>query len=194
MLQIIYRKHHEERHYMNTVIRFTSTQKPDGDEYKKITYWNRFIRTKIETVIMLALIVLSIGCGIYRLASGTMDTFWAILCIVFLFYPVLIITQFNSSIRYHLRHRDPSETAPCEFCLMQNGILIDVPEYDVHNLIRYDEFTHVYTNVFGFYMMFQKNKVLVMIRHSDIPAGQKDAFEDMMVAGLNNNCKVSSFL
>ena len=43
---------------MNTVIRFTSTQKPDGKEYKKITYWNRFIREKLETLILIALIVI----------------------------------------------------------------------------------------------------------------------------------------
>ena len=54
---------------MNTVIRFTSTQKPDGDEYKKITYWNRFIRTKIETVIMLALIAV-VGRGM-KSSHGT---------------------------------------------------------------------------------------------------------------------------
>ena len=149
---------------------------------------------KVETLVMLALVVVSLACGGYRFYNGTMDTFWAIICIIFLFYPVLIITQFNSSIRYHLKHRDPSETAPCEFCIMENGILIDVPEHDVHNFVRYDEFTHVYTNVFGFYMMFQKNKVLVMIRHSDIPKGRKDDFEDMMVAGLGTNCKVSKFL
>ena len=59
---------------MNTVIRFTSTQKPDGKEYKKITYWNRFIREKIETLILIALIATSISCGIYRLTTGTMDT------------------------------------------------------------------------------------------------------------------------
>lgn len=179
---------------VKTVIRFTSTQKPDGDEYKKITYWNRFVRVKTETLIMASLVLVSICCGIYRLVNGTMDSFWAILCIVFLFYPVLIITQFNASIRYHLKHRDPAETSPCEFCIMENGILIDVPEHDVHSFIRYDEFTHVYTNVFGFYMMFQKSKVLVMIRHKDIPEGRKDDFEDMMVAGLNTGCKVSSFL
>ena len=108
---------------MKTVIRFTSTQKPDGKEYKKITYWNRFVRTKIETLILIALVIVSISCAAYRLTTGTMDTFWAIICIVFLFYPFLIITQFNSSIRYHLKHRDPAETSPCEFCLMENGIL-----------------------------------------------------------------------
>jgi hypothetical protein len=179
---------------MKTVIRFTSTQKPDGKEYKKITYWNRFVRTKIETLILIALVIVSISCAAYRLTTGTMDTFWAIICIVFLFYPFLIITQFNSSIRYHLKHRDPAETSPCEFCLMENGILIDVPECDVHSFIRYDEFTHVYTNVFGFYMMFQKNKVLAMIRHSDIPQGRSDDFEDMMFSGLNDSCKVSKFM
>ncbi len=178
---------------MKTVIRFTSTQKPDGNEYKKITYWNRFVRVKVETLIMLALVIVGISCAAYRLTTETMDTFWAIICIVFLFYPFLIITQFNTSIRYHLKHRDPAETSPCEFCIMENGILIDVPECDVHNFVRYDEFTHVYTNVFGFYMMFQKSKVLVMIRHSDIPEGRKDDFEDMMVAGLSNSCKVSKF-
>ena len=179
---------------MKPLIRFTSTQKPDGKEYKKITYWNRFVRTKIETLILIALVIVSISCAAYRLTTGTMDTFWAIICIVFLFYPFLIITQFNSSIRYHLKHRDPAETSPCEFCLMENGILIDVPECDVHSFIRYDEFTHVYTNVFGFYMMFQKNKVLAMIRHSDIPQGRSDDFEDMMFSGLNDSCKVSKFM
>ena len=78
-------------------------------------------------------------------------------------------------------------------CLMENGILIDVPECDVHKFIKYDEFTHVYTNVFGYYMMFRKNTVLAMIRHSDIPEGQKDEFEDTMVTSLNDTCKVSRF-
>lgn len=179
---------------MKSVIRFTATQKPDGDEYKKITYWNRFVRVKTETLIIFLLVLVGLSLGIYRLATGTMDTFFAILCIIFLFYPVLIIMQFNSSIRYHLKHRDPAETAPCEFCLMENGILIDVAEHNVHNMVRYDEFTHVYLNVFGYYMMFQKNKVLVMFKHSDLPEGRCQDFEDMMVAGLNTGCKVSRFM
>ena len=48
---------------MKTVIRFTSTQKPDGKEYKKITYWNRFVRTKIETLILIALVIVGISCA-----------------------------------------------------------------------------------------------------------------------------------
>ena len=38
-----------------------------------------------------------------------------------------------------------------------------------------------------------KRQVLAMIRHSDIPEGQKDEFEDTMVTSLNDTCKVSRF-
>lgn len=58
---------------MKSVIRFTATQKPEGDEYKKITYWNRFIRVKTETLIIILLVLVALSLGIYRLATGTLS-------------------------------------------------------------------------------------------------------------------------
>ena len=181
-------------YFMKNTIRFTSTQKPDGEEYKKIAYWNRFIRTKTETLIMALLFVISIACCVYRLSTGTMDTFWALLSLVFFCYPFMIIMQFNTSIRYHLRHRNPAEICPCEFSIMENGILIDVPEHDVRDFFRYDEFTSVYTNVGGYIMMFKKNKVLVMLKKADIPEGCEDNILDLISNGITTSCKVSKFI
>ncbi len=178
---------------MKSAIRFTSTQKPDGDEYKKVTYWNRFVRTKNETLILLALIIASIGIAVYRLTTGTMDTMWAIITVIFLLYPVMVIMQFNSSIRYHLKHRNPAEIEPCEFTIMENGILIDVPSCDVRVFHKYDEFTHLYTNVFGYVMLFQKNKVLAMLKHSDIPAEQLDDALNLILDGIEPTCKIKKF-
>lgn len=178
---------------MNSVIRFSGTQKPVGKEYKNVTYWNRFIRTKTETLVMAVMVIFSLAFGFYKLSNETMDLAWAIILLILIFYPFMVITQFNASIRYHLKHRDPAESAPCEFCLMKNGILIDVAEPEVHTMIRYDELTHVYTNVHGFYMFFIKDKVVAMFRHSDIPDGKDKEFEQMLMEGISPKCKVRKF-
>ena len=179
---------------MSNVIRFTSVKKPKGDEYKKVTYWNRFVRTKIETIILILLIILGISSLIYRLGNGTMNTLWMIVSLCFIGYPWLIITQFNSSIRYHLRHRDPAEDAPCNYTVMDNGILMENDEVEFREFHRYDEFTSVYTDVFDYFMMFQGSKVLVMIKKADVPAGQLETLEKIVLAGINSECKIKKFI
>lgn len=54
---------------MSEIIRYNSTQKPEGIEYKKITWWNRFVRTKTESVILLFMIIGGISLLCIKLAS-----------------------------------------------------------------------------------------------------------------------------
>lgn len=178
---------------MSSIIKFTSVKKPKGEEYKKITYWNRFIRTKVEAIIMLLLVILGVATMIYRLGNGTMNSMWFIMSLIFIGYPWLIISQFNRTIRYHLKHRDPAEDAPCEFTVMDNGVLMESADIDARDFVRFDELTSIYLDVFGYYMCFKKNKAVIVIKKSDVPEGQLEALEKMILGGIGSECKIKKF-
>lgn len=179
---------------MKNTVNFISTLKPDGDEYKKITYWNRFFRTKTESVITFGLALLAIGYAVSKLIAGQMTLGIALICLIVAFYPVLVITQFNSNIRYHLKHRDPCESAPCQYSLMENGILMDVEGFEnAHHFYKYEEFTSIYLNVFGFFMLYKGNTPVVVLRRADIPKDALEEFENTLVYSANEKCRVKNF-
>lgn len=179
---------------MKNFVKFISTLKPDGAEYKKITYWNRFYRTKTEAITTLGLALLALGYAIWKLVSGQMTVGIAIICLILVAYPFLVISQFNASIRHHLKNRDPAESAPCEYNLMENGILMDVPGFEnAHYFYKYEEFTSIYLNVFGFFMLFKGNVPVVVLRRSDIPAEHLSDFEDTLVTSASDTCRVAKF-
>ncbi len=146
------------------ILRFDSTMKPEGKEYKKIVYWNRFIRTKKETIFLIALLF----AGASILLTGTHNFISLIIAAACIIYPILIITQLNNSIKYHLAHRDQRESAPCTFTIMNNGILADVPSHEFTHVYKWPDMDKVY-KFGGYYMFFNKNTLEVMLKIEDMP-------------------------
>ncbi len=92
------------------------------------------------------------------------------------FYPIYIFGyQFRSSVNYHLKHRDPSEEAPCTITLMNNAIMADIPEHNLVYTYEWNQFTNVY-NKFGYYMLFNKGRMIVMLSQKDMPDDIKVLF------------------
>lgn len=169
------------------ILKFESTLKPSGKEYKKVVYWNRFIRTKKETIFLLILIAVAL----YILLSGTNEFVPLIIAAACIIYPIIVITQLNSSIKYHLAHRDKRETQSCTFTVMNNGILVDVPESEFTEVYKWGDMDKVY-KAQGYYMFFNGNKLIVMLNIEDMPDEMKQPIRIAIIKNMTpKKCKFS---
>ena len=162
---------------------FESKLKPEGKEYKKIVYWNRFIRTKKETVCL----VLAFIIGLILLLSN-LGLFSIILGVILIGNPFYIIYDFNKSIKNHLNTRDKSETLPCTYTIMDNGVLTEVKEENKLSLFKWEEATDLYITL-GFYMFFDKSDMKLMIRISDIPEDKRSEADTLIKTKMKENHK-----
>lgn len=168
-------------------IKYNTTLKASGAEYTRIVFWNRFLRNPTELILTWIPAIFSA----VMMALGGLTTYLAVIYAACWCYPLYIfVFQFRNSVHYHLKHRDPAESAPCSITLMENGILAEIPDYDMTQNYNWDDFTTIYSK-FGYYMMFQKNKMLVMLRQADIPETQRSAAADFIKKNIDmNKCKV----
>ena len=174
--------------FMRIIIKFNTTLKASGKDYFKIVFWNRFIRNPIELILswLPAVISLVLLCLHYY------SSFLLILYAVCWFYPIYIFGyQFRSSVNYHLKHRDPSEEAPCTITLMNNAIMADIPEHNLVYTYEWNQFTNVY-NKFGYYMLFNKGRMIVMLSQKDMPDDIKAAVPAYIKSHVDRNiCKIN---
>lgn len=159
-------------------VQFTSTLKPDGKEYKKIVYWNRYIRMKGESLFLIFVFI----CGILVIATQK-ELYKLIIGALGICFPIMVIMQFNSSIAYHLKNRDKTESMPCKYTIMQNGILTEIPEENYSKLYKWEDSTKVY-NRLGYYMFFNKNDMTVMISKSDVAKEDLQTLKNLIKNGM----------
>lgn len=139
-------------------IKYETTLKASGREYSKIVFWNRFIRNPIELILTWLPAAITIVC----IALGCFSSYLAVIYAACWCYPIYIFGfQFKSSVNYHLKNRDASESAPCTITLMESGILAEIPEFELTYNYSWDDFTTIYDK-FGYYMFFEKGKMTVM--------------------------------
>lgn len=163
-------------------IKFNSTYKADGKKYEQIVFWNRFLRNKTEMIVSLFPAVVSIAA----FALGYRSTFLMIIYCIFIVYPFIALSQFRSTVKYHLTHRDPMEKAPCTFTLMDNGILCEFIDSEEKKNFHWSDFTIVH-NRFNYYMFFQKEDMLVMLNQDDIPEDLKQKTYDYINNHIDHN-------
>lgn len=164
------------------IIRFNTTLKASGKEYANIVYWNRFWRNKTELILSCLPGIVSI----VLFCLGFRSSFLMIIYIIFCAYPFFIFSQCKSNIKYHLKNRDASESAQCEITLMPTGILAEIKDFELLHTYNWEDFTTIYDKL-GYYMMFNKGTMIVMIRKADIPDNMKTAFVDYMFEHVNQN-------
>ncbi len=169
-------------------IKYNTKLKACGDEYRKIVFWNRFIRNPIETILSLVPAVLSI----ILMCMGIFNIFMICVYAACFAYPIYIFSfQFRNSVNYHLKHRDPSEEAPCTITLMDSGIMADIPDYDITSTYEWDSFTTIYLR-FGYYMFFEGSKMIVMLRIADMTKEQQNAAPEYIKSHVNQNkCRIT---
>ncbi len=170
------------------VIRYQTKLKASGDEYRKIVFWNRFLRNMTESFFTVLPAILSIAGIIAGYYGGILIIVYAIAFI----YPIFILSQFKSTVNYHLKHRDPSEDAPCEVTFMTNGVMFDIPEFDRKEIYEWDGLTTIYDK-FGYYMMFEKGTMTFMLRKADIPDELKNDVVAFIKENVNQNKCVIRF-
>lgn len=164
------------------IIRFNTVLKPSGDEYAKVCMWNRFVRTKLEAILTCLPAIISI----IAFVMGYRDMFLIIIYAVLIVYPFFIVWQFKGEIRYRLKHREATEDAPCVMTFMENGILAEIKEHDFIEQYRWDEFTTVYDKL-GYYMMFNKNKMVVMVNKQHVPEHLREAARTYISQHIDRN-------
>lgn len=164
------------------IIKFHSVFKASGEEYAKIVFWNRFLRNPTESILTILPAVIST----YFLFNGYTSTLPLILYCICFAYPIFVYRQYKSAVAYHLKNRDASEGAPCTFTLMDNGILAEIEEYNIVNNYHWADCTTIYDRV-GYYLLFQKGTMLVMLRKADIPADLQKAVKEYIASHIDGN-------
>ena len=82
-------------------IKYKTTLKASGDEYKKIVFWNRFVRNPVETILTWTPAVITI----VLIVLGFLNTYLAVIYAACWAYPIYIFFfQFKSSVNYHLKN------------------------------------------------------------------------------------------
>lgn len=157
---------------------FKSQLKASGTDYKNIVFWNRFFKNPTELILTWVPAALTI----VALVNGFLSGFLAIVYAICWFYPIFIFAyQFPTSIKYHLEHRPKTEDMLCTFELSEEGVKITSDETDengapaVNEYFEWKTFTASYLKS-GYYMFFEGNKMLVMMKEADFPAGKKADF------------------
>lgn len=170
------------------IIKYNTHLKASGDEYKKIVFWNRFIRNPIETILSLIPAVIAI----VLMCAGFFNIYMGVIYAACFAYPVYIFAfQFKSAVRYHLKHRNPSEDAPCTITLTESGIIADIPDYDIVETYSWDSFTTAYRK-YGYYMFFNEGKMIVMLRIADMSEEQQKLAPEYIKKYINqNHCKIT---
>lgn len=168
-------------------LKYSTTLKASGKEYERIVFWNRFLRNPIELVLSWTPAVISI----ILMYLGYITYFTAIIYAACWVYPIYIFAfQFKSSVAYHLKHREPSEDAPCTISLTTDCIIADIPSFETVHTYRWSEFTKIYKKL-GYYMLFNQSKMVVMLRIADMSDAQKQSIPEYIKSHVDmNKCKV----
>lgn len=168
-------------------IQYETTLKASGEEYKKIVFWNRFVRNPLELILTWTPAALSI----VAMCMGFFTSYTAVIYAACWGYPIYIFFfQFKSSVAYHLKNRDESESAPCTITLTQNGILAEIPSHDIIYTYDWNDFTTIYDKM-GYYMFFAGSKMEVMLRKADMPEAERNAAPAYIKEHIDmNTCKV----
>lgn len=172
------------------IIQYQTKLKADGDTYKKIVFWNRFIKKPTELILTIAPAIIAT----VMLAMGYISTFIAVIYAVCYFYPIYIFfVQFKSAVNYHLKNRPKSESAPCLMTITTDMITAQIDLDNEQSIENYDwnDFTTIYFKQ-GYYLMFDKSKMLVMFNSQDMSQEQREAFPDLIKRSVDlNKCKLA---
>ena len=174
--------------YMNNIYKYNTTLKASGNDYKKIVFCNRFLRNPIELI----LTWIPAAISLVMLILGKYNSFLLIIYAICWFYPIYIFAfQFKNSVSYHLKHRDAAEDAPCTITLMDSAILADIPDHDLVYTYEWEQFTTVYF-LYGYYMLFNGNKMIVMLNTNDMPDDVKSNAGQFIKEHVDlNKCKIA---
>ena len=161
------------------VIRFTSTFKPEGRDYTKITLWNRSVHNK---TILFSLFIPT-AAALYFLITEP-GPFWWIFVII-MFYPLYSLIAFTLKIKKHLKFRSPADIAKTEYTFMNNGVLADRMEMQKLDLIHWEDVNMLW-ELKDYLMLYNKDKLVLVFTKKDMEPGQLDQIRDFILKHLTN--------
>lgn len=172
------------------VIRFTSTFKPVGNDYTKVTLWNRYVHNKS---ILFAMFIPTAG-AIYFLSSGAGPFWW--LFVLIMLYPLYNIIGFFFKIKKHLKFRSPADVAKTEFTLMNNGILMDRIDMQKLDMVHWENIDMIW-ELKDYLILYNKEKLVTVFVKKDMADGQLDDIRKFLMRHVKNrqglNYKKSRF-
>lgn len=166
------------------IIRFTSTFKPDGTDYIKVTLWNRYIHNK---TILFTLFLPTAG-ALYFLVTNPGPFWWVFILIMF--YPVYAVLGFTYQIKKHLKFRSPADTAKTEYTFMNNGILADRAELQTLDLIHWEDVDTLW-ELKDYFLLYYKGRLVLVLSKKDMEEGQPDAVRGFILKRIKQNYKKS---
>lgn len=161
------------------VVRFTSTYKPHGKDYAKITLWNRYIHNK---TILFTLFIPTAG-SLYFMITDPDNPFFPIFALIML-YPLYSVLAFSLKIRKHLKFRSPADIAKTEFTFMNNGVLADRMELQKLDLVHWEDVSCLW-ELKEHLLLYQKDKLLLVFSKKDMEPGQADAIREFILRHLS---------
>ncbi|MGN0316451.1 MAG: hypothetical protein ACI4E1_00775 [Lachnospira sp.] len=169
------------------IIKYNTTLKASGEDYKKIVFWNRFLRNPAELILSWVPAAISLVLLCMQIYSYFLLCLYAACWI----YPIYIFCfQFKNGVNYHLAHRHPSEDAPCIMTLMSNMIMAEIPEHELTYTYEWNEFTTVYFK-YGYYMFFNGKKMAVMLNSKDCSNEIQAELPDYIKSHVDRNkCQI----
>lgn len=162
-----------------SVIRFTSTYKPDGKDYAKVTLWNRYIQNK---TLLLTMFIPTVG-ALYFLFTEPGPFWW--LFVLIMLYPLYSILGFCFKIRNHLKFRSPADIARTEYTFMNNGILADRMEMQKLDMFHWED-VNLLWELKDFLLLYNKNKLVLVFAKRDMEPGQIDEIRSFILQHLPN--------
>ncbi len=160
------------------VIRFTSTYKPDGKDYTKITLWNRYIQNK---TLLVTLFIPTVG-ALYFLYTNP-GPFWWIFILIML-YPLYSVIGFSFKIKKHLKFRSPADIAKTEYTFMNNGILADRIEMQKLDMTHWEDVNTLW-ELKDYLLLYNKDRLVLVFSKKDMDPGQPEQIRSFILEHLS---------
>lgn len=162
-----------------SVIRFTSTYKPDGKDYTKVTLWNRYIQNK---TLLLTMFIPTAG-ALYFLFTEPGPFWW--LFVLIMLYPLYSVLSFWLKIKNHLKFRSPADIARTEYTFMNNGILADRTEMQKLDMFHWED-VNLLWELKDFLLLYNKNKLVLVFAKKDMGPGQVDEIRSFILQHISD--------
>ena len=164
------------------LIQFTSKFKPEGKEYVKTTLWNHFISNKA----MLFILIVPPVIGMYFLLTGPINAFSLVVNLLLILYPAFSFLSFMRKIKNHLEYRDATDTALTHYTFMDNGILIEQPDFDKLDMQYWNEYDRLY-ELKNYLILYYKDSLKIILDKKDMDEGQLDEIRSYILSHFTHS-------
>lgn len=135
---------------------------------------------------MLLILITPPILGAYFLLTGTNTTFTLVINILLILYPIFSFLSFMRKINDHLKYRDATDTALTHFTFMDNGILIEQPEFDKLDMMYWNEFDCLH-ELKNYLILYKGDSLRLILDKKDMEEGQVDEIRGYILSHFTDS-------